>query len=467
MIRVFSQYVSAKSLLLVVLEGLLIALSLVFAVKLRFWNQPEEFEFYTVLPDFGSQVLFIVLVFQMCFYYNDLYDLHAVRRRGEQLILLGQALGAACLLLGLLYFLVPALLIGRGVFFISMALAAGSILLARIALDKAWQAAGPAQNVLILGAGDLAVALAHELAQRDDLNLRLVGLVGDKPLDGNDRVLDHRIVGHAGELESIALEHRVSRIIVAMEDRRGALPVQNLVRLKVQGIKVEDAQSTLAALTGRVWLGTLRPSWFIFNEGFHRSKTTAFSKRAIDLLLGLAGLLASAPAMALIVLAVRLDSRGPVLYRQVRVGFQGKLFELLKFRSMRVGAEDGNGAQWAAEDDPRATRVGRFLRKYRLDELPQFINVIRGDMSFVGPRPERPVFVEQLRERVPYYDERHSVRPGVTGWAQISYHYGASLEDAIRKLEYDLFYLKNMSVLFDCAIVFQTVRIVLFGWGGR
>jgi exopolysaccharide biosynthesis polyprenyl glycosylphosphotransferase len=203
----------------------------------------------------------------------------------------------------------------------------------------------------------------------------------------------------------------------------------------------------------------------VFSSGFHRSKTTLLLKRIIDLAFGLLGTVLFSPIIALTAIAVRLESKGPVLYRQSRVGITGKVFNLVKFRSMQLNAERDKGAQWAQEEDPRITRVGRFIRRYRLDELPQFFNVIRGEMSFVGPRPERPCFVEELREQIPYYDERHSVRPGITGWAQVEYGYGASAEDAFRKLEYDLFYLKHLSILFDIAIVFRTVRVVLFGFG--
>jgi exopolysaccharide biosynthesis polyprenyl glycosylphosphotransferase len=214
-------------------------------------------------------------------------------------------------------------------------------------------------------------------------------------------------------------------------------------------------------------LEAVSSSWFIFSEGFRRTRLTTVLKRAVDLFFGCLGFALSAPLMPFIALAIKLDSRGPVLYRQRRVGLGGECFEVLKFRSMRQDAEAGSGAQWAQEDDPRVTRAGRFIRTYRFDELPQFINVIRGEMSFAGPRPERPEFVEKLREAIPFYDERHSVRPGITGWAQVRYPYGASVEDALHKLEYDLFYLKNMSVIFDCAIVIETVKIVLFGRGGR
>jgi sugar transferase (PEP-CTERM system associated) len=254
----------------------------------------------------------------------------------------------------------------------------------------------------------------------------------------------------------------VSRIIVALEDRRQILPIVELARLRLEGVEVEDAQSALAALTGRVWLRTLNPSWFVFSDGFRKSRLTPVLKRVADVIFALLGAICSAPLMLLVAVAVKLTSPGPILYRQVRVGLGGRCFELLKFRSMRTDAEE-NGAQWAQPNDPRVTLLGRYLRRFHLDELPQFLNVLRGDMSFVGPRPERPAFLQWLREQIPYYDERHTVRPGLTGWAQIRYTYGSNLEDAVRKLEYDLFYLKNMSPIFDCAIVLQTVRIVLFG----
>ena len=275
------------------------------------------------------------------------------------------------------------------------------------------------------------------------------------------------VFGPEDGLQSIVEQHQAARIIVALEDRRNVLPTQELVRLRVQGIRVEDAHSTISALTGRVWLETVKPSWFVFTDGFHRSTVTQIIKRSIDLASGIVGLALTFPIMLLMAMAIRLDSPGPVIFRQRRVGLKGQCFELLKFRSMRVDAEEGTGARWATDNDPRATPVGRFLRKYRLDELPQFINVIRGEMSLAGPRPERPEFVEELRKHISYYDERHSVRPGVTGWAQVQYRYGSNVQDAIRKMEYDLFYLKNMSIFLDCAIILDTFRIVTTGAGSK
>jgi len=468
MIRIFSQYVSVKSLLLMLLEGILIALSLVCGVKVRFLNEPDEFEYYTAMPDFAIQVAVVVVVLQVCFYYNDLYRLAAVGRRGEQVARVGASLGAACLLLGLIYFLFPWLLIGRGVFVITVAFVGGFVMLTRIALDTAWRATTNPNHVLIVGTGPWAQTVARELGQRDDLNVRFVGFVSPRAEDATpgSTLFGMPVLGPAADLEALAQAHRVSRIIVALEDNRAALPIRALVKLRVSGVEVEDTPTALAGLTGRVWLETARPSWFVFSGGFSRSKLTLMLKRMFDLAFGLTGFLVTLPLMLVVALAVKLSSRGPAMYRQVRVGLRGERFEVMKFRSMIDDAESDNGAQWAQVDDPRITTLGRFLRRYRLDELPQFLNVVRGHMSFVGPRPERPVFVEQLKEQI-YYDERHSVRPGLTGWAQVQHPYCETPEDHLRKLEYDLFYVKNLSILFDCAIVFQTVRIVLFGRGGR
>jgi sugar transferase (PEP-CTERM system associated) len=468
MIRIFSQYVSPKCLMLMAMESLLISLALLCGVFVRFWDNPLEFDSYVQFPDFGAQIVIFVIIFQICIYYSDLYNLHTIRTRYDQLLRLGQSLGAACLVLGIVYYIFPSLLIGRGVFFISTALAATFVMVSRVALDRAWQFAAPRQNILILGTQELAVTVARELARRGDLNLELIGFVQTSGTPGNQQELFGRpIVGSADNLEAIATEHRVARIIVALEDRRLKMPTRDLVKLRVQGIRVEDAHSIISSLSGRVWLNTVQPSWFVFSDGFHRSKTTLVLKRALDSVFGLVGLVLSLPLMALVAIAIRLDSKGPVIFRQKRVGYRRKCFDVLKFRSMNTNAEQENGATWAVENDPRVTRVGRLIRKFRLDELPQFINVIRGEMSFVGPRPERPVFVDRLRQEISYYDERHSVRPGLTGWAQVEYEYGGSVEGAFRKLEYDLFYLKNMSVLFDFAIILRTIRIVLTGSGSR
>lgn len=466
MVRILNQYVSPKSIVLMLLEGGIITLALVCAVRIRFWGNESGFEAYVTQPEFVWQALVFAATLQVCFYYCDLYQMGGIRRRNEQLIAFGQSLGSGCLLLGILYFIFPSLLLGRGIFFVSMALVPAFVSFSRVALDHIWQAAAPKENVLIIGTGALATAVASQFLKRDDLNLQMAGFIEVNGTPWQDReILGRPVFGSGDGLLELVEQHHVSRLIVALEDRRNTLPTRELVRLRVQGIRVEDAHSTISALTGRVWLETVKPSWFVFSDGFHRSTVTLILKRAIDLTSGIVGLAISLPVMLLVAIAIRLDSKGPVIFRQKRVGLKGKCFELMKFRSMRVDAEATTGAMWATVNDPRATRIGHFLRKYRLDELPQFINVIRGEMSLVGPRPERPEFVDELRKQISYYDERHSVRPGITGWAQVKYRYGSNVEDAVRKLEYDLFYLKNMSIFFDCAIILDTVRIVAIGHG--
>ena len=468
MIRLFSRYISPKSLVLLLLESGLITVALLVAVWIRFWNDSSGMDAYITLPSFTVQAAVFVLSLLLCFYYCDLYTPAAIRSRYEQVIAVAQSVGAGCLLLAVLYFVFPTLLLGRGVFFIGVGLVPLLVPLCRVAVDRAWIAAAPHENVLILGTDSLACRVAAELEKRSDLSLRAAGFI-----DLSTGVQAQTLRGlpvfsfTEGALQTIVEQHAISRIVVALEDRRNALPTRELVRLRVQGIRVEEAHSVMAGLTGRVWLETVKPSWFVFSDGFRRSAVTLVAKRLLDLSAGMVGLAISAPVMALVAIAVRLDSGGPVFYRQTRVGLRGNCFGLLKFRSMRPDAEAAGGAQWAVDNDPRVTKVGWFLRKYRLDELPQFINVIRGDMSLVGPRPERPEFVKILRTQISYYDERHSVRPGITGWAQVQYGYGNTVEDTIRKLEYDLFYLKNLSLFFDCAIILDTVRVVLTGRGGK
>jgi sugar transferase (PEP-CTERM system associated) len=460
MIRLFNQYVSLKAGLCALCEALLIAFAPLCAAKIRFWSAPGIFEGYTETPEFVLQSCVFAIVFFASFYWNGLYDLRKPARL-TQTLGVTQAVGTACLILGTSYYLLPGLLIGRGVFFIAFAVVLVSVICTRILGAAFWRMAVPGENTVILGTQSLAIDIAQALHERNDLTTKLVGFIeAEKRGHGAATLLGYPVLGTLDDLEHIVASRQIRRVIVAVEDRRGVLPIRQLVKLKVEGILVEEAQSVIAALTGHVRLQTLLPSWLVFSEGFRRSRFTLVAKRATDLLFSIIGFLGSLPIMAITAVAIKLDSKGPILFRQQRVGYKGRCFDVLKFRSMRVDAEI-NGAQWASVDDPRVTRVGRIIRRFRFDELPQFINVIRGEMSFVGPRPERPVFVEQLREKSAYYDQRHSVRPGITGWAQVQYRYGASIEDACVKLEYDLFYLQNMSMLFDLLIVFKTIRTVL------
>ena len=274
------------------------------------------------------------------------------------------------------------------------------------------------------------------------------------------------IIGGYDQISSICKKDKVNRIIVALDERRGRLPIEQLLRCRLKGIRVDDGMAFTEDLAGKLSVESLHPSSIIFSDGFKKSLTFKKGKRYVDVILSFMGLLLSSPLWILISLAIKLDSRGPVLYRQERVGEDGVAFNLLKFRSMRINAEE-NGPVWAGCKDERVTRVGSVIRKLRLDEIPQMINVLWGEMSFVGPRPERLFFVEQLKKGIPYYSQRHVIKPGITGWAQIRYPYGASKEDALEKLKYDLYYIKHMSFFFDIMIILETAKVVLLGRGAR
>jgi sugar transferase (PEP-CTERM system associated) len=412
----------------------------------------------------------VTMVIQSAFYLFDLYDLPATRRYVRVLMNIAIALGVATVALSILFYVVPALQLGRGVFLVDVSLAA--VLISSWRLLVAWSAGHPQltvrERVLILGSGDQAIELARATLERRDSGFHIVGFVDNKPELVGKSLINPAVVGLTDNIVGLIDQYQVDRIVVAVEDRRGKFPIEELLSLSLSGrVAVEESARYYERLTGKIASEMLRPSWLIFSRGNRFTDFEQHVRRLFNAGLAAVGLVLSLPIMLLTALAVKLDSRGPIFYIQERVGKNGRIFKIIKFRSMKVEAEAKSGPVWAEEDDPRVTRVGRVIRKLRFDELPQFINVLRGDMNFVGPRPERPVFVEQLSEIVPYYSQRHVVKPGLTGWAQIKYPYGASVEDAIEKLRYDLYYIKNQSLLLDPIIVFETIKIVLFGRGGR
>ena len=274
------------------------------------------------------------------------------------------------------------------------------------------------------------------------------------------------VIGDYSQIIHICQNRNVDRIIVALDERRGKFPLEQLLYCRLKGIQVDDWVAFTEQLAGKLSVEKLHPSFLIFSDGFNRSDTFRRLKRCVDVVGSLLGLAFLAPVSLIISIVIKLDSSGPILYSQERVGEDGKIFNLLKFRSMRIDAEQ-NGPIWAKVDDHRVTRIGYVIRKLRLDEIPQMINVLKGDMSFIGPRPERPFFVDLLKKEIPFYIERHVVKPGITGWAQICYRYGASKEDSVEKLKYDLYYIKHMSLLLDLVILFETIKIVLLGRGAR
>jgi sugar transferase (PEP-CTERM system associated) len=311
------------------------------------------------------------------------------------------------------------------------------------------------------------VELAREVLDRPDSGYRIVGFVGtDTELLGKS-LINPRVIGMTEQLDEIVKRDDIDRIVVAMGERRGQFPTNKLLQLSLTGqVNIEEGASFYERLTGRVSLNMIRPSWLIFTGRRRQAKLSEVSRTFVHWIVALIGAILSLPLALLTAVLIKLESRGPVLYKQERVGKNGRRFVLMKFRSMRVDAEQ-DGPVWATKRDSRTTRVGRVIRKIRVDEIPQFWNILKGEMSFVGPRPERPHFVAQLAEEIPFYQQRHLIAPGLTGWAQIKYPYGASIEDARQKLQYDLFYIKNHSLILDAIIMFDTIKIILFGRGAQ
>ncbi|MEM9386292.1 MAG: TIGR03013 family XrtA/PEP-CTERM system glycosyltransferase [Pseudomonadota bacterium] len=412
--------------------------------------------------------LLFATVTSLSFISMGLYRVRSIQRTLGMILRVVLGLFMAGLALVLVFYAFPAASVHPTALGGALVTALGLVSLVRIAF---YRLAGEnlfKRRVLVYGAGRKAAGLLS-LPQRYDMRgFRLLGFVPPPNLDRE--VEDEQVIDlEASSLLGYAREHDIDEIVVAIDDRRNAFPVQELLDCKLRGINVTDAISFVERETGKVKLDLLYPSWMIFSEGFSRNLLHSRVQRIFDVIASLSLLALTWWVMLITALAIWVESgfKHSVLYKQVRVGFEGRHFEVMKFRSMSPDAESGGKAVWAIENDKRVTRVGAVIRKYRIDELPQIFNVLRGDMSFVGPRPERPNFVEELSALIPYYRERHFVKPGITGWAQLCYRYGSSTEDAMEKLQYDLYYLKHRSVVFDLMILLQTAEVVLLRQGAR
>ena len=401
------------------------------------------------------------------FYFFDLYDFIVMHDRRELVLRLVQALGLAWIALAISFYIFPQVMLGRGISLIALPLALALMVAWRVSIH--WFLGHPdfGERILIVGSGNLAVEVAREVLDRPDAGYRIVGFVGtDADLLGKS-LINPRVIGITSQLDDIVKREDIDRIVVAMGERRGQLPTDKLLQLSLRGIvNIEEGASFYERVTGRVSLNMIRPSWLIFSGRGRQARLAGITRSAVHRLVALMGGILSLPVALLTAVFIKLDSSGPVFYKQERVGKTGRPFMLMKFRSMRLDAEK-EGPVWATEDDDRTTRVGQIIRKIRVDEIPQFWNILRGEMNFVGPRPERQHFVAQLAQEIPYYDQRHLIAPGLTGWAQIKYPYGASIEDARQKLQYDLFYIKNQSLILDGIIMFETIKIILFGRGAH
>jgi sugar transferase (PEP-CTERM system associated) len=454
--------ITRRSFALIVCENLVIMSAVAIAVWLRGDGA-------SLAAGFGlGRVFLIAVVCQVCLYYSDLYELHTIADRRELFAGLVQALSATSFALAVIYFWSPDLTVGRGVFALSTLLVLAVLALWRLAFEWLMLRATPRERLLVVGTGPAAVALSREIfSRRQELGVEIVGFVDPDPSRVGAPVINPGVIGSIEDVPSIVRARRIDRVVVSLGAARGKLPMDKLLEMKLDGVSFDHLASVYEDLTGKIAVENLRPSWLIFSSGFRKSRLLRGAKRTLDVVAGGVGMVLAAPIMALVALAIKRSSPGPILYRQQRVGQHGRIFTVNKFRSMRQDAEASTGAVWAAKNDNRVTRVGRFLRRTRLDELPQLWNVVVGDMSLVGPRPERPEFVQQLTEQIPFYGQRHAIRPGLTGWAQVRYTYGSSVEDAMEKLQYDLFYIKHLSMAFDLFIIISTIKTVLLRKGAQ
>lgn len=457
MLRVFRHYVPWTLLATVAMDLATIVTAVTVAVQLGGWA--GEGPVWPKAVALGATVLFAL-------YLADLYDVRRDLGRREIAARLATAVAAGAVATAALGFIVPALRFGRLVFVQILVLLAIGLGASRIAGTGLRASDRLRTRVLVVGVGPTTAGIV-DLQDRGSHRFTVLGFLSDEPAAADWIPAGCEHLGKVRDLLNLVDELEPDLVLVALRDMRRGFPAGDLLECRLRGIRVDDWPSFYEKQTGKVLVTGLRPSWLIFSDGFVNGHTTRAVKRALDVALAGAGLVLALPVMLLITAAIRLDSRGPALFRQSRVGQGGRIFVLNKFRSMRADAERASGAIWASADDPRVTRVGRLLRKTRLDELPQLVNILLGHMSFIGPRPERPEFVQLLQRQIPFYRERLSVKPGLTGWAQIRYPYGASVEDAVEKLQYDLYYIKNLSLFLDLLILLGTIQVVLFRRGAR
>jgi len=463
MIQLFRVFIPASVVGLLVSE--IILAYCCYALAFFFVGQ-DDFVIYYMFDGGFERTAVVVATLVLGIYFNDLYsELRVISRlRLVQQICL--VLGLAFLGQALIGYLSKDLILGHWHMMYGSLIVLVLLPLWRIAFDHAVMRVFHKDRILFVGASTLVQEVMKEVQGKPQFGIVSMGYLSDEPEQDIPAVVGSRLGGIA-DLARVCDEDRPNRIVVGLSERRGQLPVNELLKLKLDGMRVEDVSSLYEVVRWRVSLAALRPAVLLFDNRMVPDSASLMIHRICSLLIAVVGTALTAPVMALVWLAVRLTSPGPAIYRQPRVGLKGQVFNVLKFRSMYIDAEARTGAVWAQKDDPRVTPVGHWLRKLRLDELPQFFNVLKGEMAIVGPRPERPEFVKILSEQIPFYGERHSVLPGITGWAQINHKYGDTMEDTITKLEYDLYYLKHLSLSLDMYIAFHTAKVMLMRKGSQ
>ena len=457
MIRLFNLYFPTRTIVLLGGEIATICASFALAIFIRF-GADSSTVFYG--GHAFRKIIAVTALALLCSFFMEMYDSPRQAKPGEMYPRILTLVGILSFLIAGLTYFIPGFVVGRNVFLTGLCILSLAWILWRWAYGKLIFLPALRERVYLLGDGERAKRLLESIRTRGELGMDLVGWTGEA--SSNE---DATRESFGGVLRKLASQGSVDRVIVALKDRRSAMPVKELLELRLNGIHIDDGTALLEKIFGQVEVDELHPSWLIFGEGFRLTQPHRFLRPVFSVFLGLILSILTLPLIPIIVIVIKLSSPGPVLYRQKRVGLRGRVFKCCKFRTMQSNAEAVSGPTWASDDDPRITKVGKFLRRTRLDEIPQLWNVLRGEMEFVGPRPERPEFVEWLTREIPYYQLRQTVAPGVTGWAQVCYKYGNTIEDAKEKLRYDLFYIKNMSVSLDLWILFQTVKTVLFGEG--
>ncbi len=462
MVRLFRHYVPVPLVLLAGAEAVVFFIAIYMGKYLRFSTAA------TGLPQgegVNGKAMVFTLVMLGIMTAMGLFERNFWEGKADMILRVGVSFLLGLFGMTLLYYVFPSLYLGRGEFGLAFSLAFAGVLITRYLFLHLSDRGVLQRRILVLGAGHKAAQLEQLLRSDGSQSFQLVGYV---PMNEDfEAVESSKVLPLRSTLLAVAREHGVNEIVVAMDDRRKGCPVQAILECKVNGLQITDLATFFERETGKINLDALHPSSMIFSDGFHQAVLKTTSKRLFDLFASLLLLSVTWPIMLAAAVAVRLDSPGPVFYMQERVGRNERRFKVIKFRSMRVDAEADGVAKWASQNDARVTRIGTFLRKSRIDELPQLINVLLGQMSFVGPRPERPEFVSDLEARIPYYAVRHRVNPGITGWAQICYPYGASEEDAREKLQYDIYYIKNYSLFLDLMVLLQTAHVILWGRGAR
>lgn len=463
-IRIFQHYWQLPLAVLALLEAIVFFVTPAAAVlSLEGTTSPLTDALAHVIPQsvLAAGVLFTTMAAM------GLYNSRQRSRLAGMMARVAASVAFGVLVLAVIYYLFPSLHMGRAALLLAGVYAFAGSVVVRVAFDHFFDEEIFKRRILVYGAGRRADSIARLRRRSDRRGFTVIGYV---PADGDEIcVSPGEHVPPDTDLSKFCAANQIDEIVVAMDDRRRQFPMHQLLECRLEGVEIVELITFLERETGKVRLDVLNPSWMIFAEGFRQGRLHSSLERAFDILASFILLALAAPIMLMTMLAIKLTEglRAPVFYKQIRVGQYGKPFGVLKFRSMRVDAERDGKAQWATKNDSRVTKVGSFIRLTRIDELPQMINVLRGEMSFVGPRPERPEFVEELNERIPYYRERHSIKPGITGWAQLCYPYGSSEQDAMEKLQYDLFYVKNHSLIFYIAILVQTVEVIVWGKGAR